>query len=1072
MDWFVLGIDATTDKDAITRAYRAKLTVTNPEEHPEAFKELRAAYEEALRAADEAARPATDLTPVQAWAAELAPLYDDLTTRTSTDAWRRQLSTDVVCALDTAPEAEEALLTFLADHYFLPQAVWQLLDDRFAWTSRAEELKEHYNPDFITYAVIAGIKSGERLPVSLFTPGEDGPAADRYVRLYNKLVNATREEGEPLLRELLALPEKHPYGECFALRSRIDDGDEATATEAEAELQALVAAHPGDEHLLLELATVAFNAGRYEECERLTRDVLAIRQTAKALRVLAEALARQGRYADAVEALHDVMALMDGNQKAMWELNEVREQWNNKLIEQYEAALAENPDDTKTRFDLAWCYIQNDRNADAYPLAVSLPTEYPDPFGYYNLLSNVMLMAGEHERALEYENALVETVRTMQPDGTAKTDKRIARLAEMILRRAETLRQLGRTDEALADIEEALATNPDNPETLTYAMQNYAMLRDFGRAADLADRLCEVAPFSYHGFLLKAIYNYELGRDGVAWDAVNEALDMDPSDLSEYHIKLLLLVRNNHEEEARELIAFVRDAGIADDLTVDWCEVRLDVDPDEDPQRALPLWQTIEERLDATPADEKPRWAAEFYYRLTRITADVKDAKEDYSRDDLLALLEKGLAAIPDDAKCTEYKAWLLKKEKRNAESIELFRKLADKPHRGLFPEKNLAELYYRDLAHQAPQALHYYEMLLADDDEDGDLEFYAGMCCYRMGRLEEAAAHFLAEIRKAPQDIDGYYRLAYVYLAQGRYPEALEQGRATIALAKKDTGDTSKFWHPAVCALRRMGLADAAVEALRECRQYNPDNTCYKTIFETYLQFGLFDKCEALLKEWAKDKQGKKDVGGRGYATLLLDIVQGRRSKARQAMAWQFETSLDSHDRSIIEAILQADLGRTGAAAKAVKKECDARRAASPDTVDTWSLNRYALALWADGQIEESRRVATESLAELDRLVAAYSSFLPLYHTRRAQCLAMLGRFDEATEALAIARSLPLCESCDFSACKDADVAVCRLMAIRGELDEAARMVAAFRERWPGEEDLPYLECIIRAKQKRQPDR
>ena len=52
MDWFILGIEPTKDKKAITNAYRQKLRQTNPEDKPEEFEALRTAYEEALAFAD------------------------------------------------------------------------------------------------------------------------------------------------------------------------------------------------------------------------------------------------------------------------------------------------------------------------------------------------------------------------------------------------------------------------------------------------------------------------------------------------------------------------------------------------------------------------------------------------------------------------------------------------------------------------------------------------------------------------------------------------------------------------------------------------------------------------------------------------------------------------------------------------------------------------------------------------------------------------------------------------------------------------------------------------------------
>lgn len=53
--WAVLGIVATTDTDLIRKAYLTRLPECHPETHPEEFKQLRAAYESALKWAEQTA---------------------------------------------------------------------------------------------------------------------------------------------------------------------------------------------------------------------------------------------------------------------------------------------------------------------------------------------------------------------------------------------------------------------------------------------------------------------------------------------------------------------------------------------------------------------------------------------------------------------------------------------------------------------------------------------------------------------------------------------------------------------------------------------------------------------------------------------------------------------------------------------------------------------------------------------------------------------------------------------------------------------------------------------------------
>jgi len=185
MDWTLLAIAPTTDKKTITAAYRARLAHVNPEEKPEEFKALRAAYEEALRLADETEAPAVrDESPVGRWLEAVQALYWNYAARIDPEQWRSLLADSVCTALDTRPAAEEALLRFFMENYFLPRPVWVLLEETFHFSERAEELYEAYPREFIDHVILSGPRAEPLLSCELFIPGISGEDCDAYRRLY------------------------------------------------------------------------------------------------------------------------------------------------------------------------------------------------------------------------------------------------------------------------------------------------------------------------------------------------------------------------------------------------------------------------------------------------------------------------------------------------------------------------------------------------------------------------------------------------------------------------------------------------------------------------------------------------------------------------------------------------------------------------------------------------------------------------------------------------------------------------------------------------------------------------
>ena len=225
MDWSLLGIAPTKNKKEITAAYRERVKVTNPEDQPEAFMALRAAYEEALRLASEQDAEG----PVERWLEKLQQLYGNFRLRQQPDAWEILLSDPVCAQADTREAVQAGLLEFLKEHYYLPRPVWQVLEDTYHFHDRREELYETLAEAFVDNVLLGWTEQEFGLPAKLFRPGTNAEACDEYIRQYYDAFRVPLDALRGLLDQLEALPEQHPYGEILRYNWCKDMGQDAKA---------------------------------------------------------------------------------------------------------------------------------------------------------------------------------------------------------------------------------------------------------------------------------------------------------------------------------------------------------------------------------------------------------------------------------------------------------------------------------------------------------------------------------------------------------------------------------------------------------------------------------------------------------------------------------------------------------------------------------------------------------------------------------------------------------------------------------------------------------------------------
>lgn len=1051
MDWTLLGLQPTKDKKAITAAYRARLTQVNPEDKPEEFKALRAAYEEALRlAAQTEETAARDESPVGLWMERVRALYSDYAARIRPENWKPLLADDVCTALDKRPQAEEALLRFFLEDYFVPQQVWQMLDSVFDWTGRRQELYEKYPREFVDYAVINGIRLPASLPYDLFTPGRNAADCDAYRRLYYRANQVAIDEMRPVLDQMAALSERHPYGEALELRLDLENGE---TEKARAGYRRLAETYPQDPVLTMGWAELCFRNSDWAETETLTRRVLTGQPGhARAKQLLAEALAARGCYDEAKDLFYELMRAAGGDQMKIHSLGERLKVWNEKLIQRREQTLTDHPEDDDNALELAWCYLQNDDPDAALRAALAADPNRADPYAYHNLHAKLRYSRGEYTIALEHLEKLEAVLRAMQPDGTEKTEKRLRHLPEILQLQGSCLSFLGRRQESLEKYEAALALAPDDPEILTNTSRVLYSEKNYARAVVLLKHLTELLPQGYHGFLLLAYNLYELRRDREAFDAVNRAQELQGGDLSVYVLKMRIMIRNGLWEQTHQTLDFLRQHGITNELPVAWCEAMLVELEEQDDEKALELYQNIAERLEI--GDETLPWASQVYYRITVLTGNKLDARKAGDRQEMLDLLEKGLACDPDDPDCLDYKAWLLKRDGRKDEALELYRRLEAMPGHSLEVERALAELYYDDLEHNAAQALHYYDLLL-ERDEQADLHFYAGTCRRWMGDYAGAEKNFLREQELAPDDVDGFNGLAYVYEAQFRYEEALAQMEKAVELVRDRDRDYAWVYSHMAQVLRRLERPQQALAAVDTAILRYGYKTGYRMRFEICCQFGLWDKAKEMLAEWRK---AKADPSGAAAAAVRLELYRGQTLKARMALAAGKGklSQRDAEDLDLTLAELEGDWDR--------RAEIWKRRLEKNSDKTHALMNLAETCLWA-GDAAASRDYAQQALTLLDAQLEKNLTNAALYASRRAMALALLGREQEARAALAAVRRMPLCASCDYGTCKDADEFEASMEEVFGNYERAMALHSTHKEHWPDE--LDFAAGVNRMKKK-----
>lgn len=152
--WDVLGIQKCKEENKIKQAYYEKLRVTNPEDHPEEFKLLRQALEEALAYAKGTVKVSSDM---QGFMQKVDEIYQDYGRRIQVDSWSELLQDDFLDEEEERDQASLCILKYIAKHTFVPHEVLCFFNECFDWLHNMEELSKEFPRNFLEF-IIANVQ--------------------------------------------------------------------------------------------------------------------------------------------------------------------------------------------------------------------------------------------------------------------------------------------------------------------------------------------------------------------------------------------------------------------------------------------------------------------------------------------------------------------------------------------------------------------------------------------------------------------------------------------------------------------------------------------------------------------------------------------------------------------------------------------------------------------------------------------------------------------------------------------------------------------------------------------------
>ncbi|MDL2300105.1 tetratricopeptide repeat protein [Clostridiaceae bacterium OttesenSCG-928-D20] len=1036
--WAVLEISPTSDMDIIKKAYKAKLISTHPEEKPEEFKELRAAYETALKLALQADENG-DSSASGAWRAKLSSIYNNFSRRRNPEEWKKLFEEDFSKSLASRPQALDVLLNFVMENYYISHACWQEINNFFDILGKKEELSQKYPEDFLKSAVYSGIMETNYLQYELF--GDyDACQPDEYIKQYFKAQGQYQqgklEDAKKEIDILEGLEAKHPFTELMKAQVLLTEGEHSRAYD---KAKALYEMLPDNETVLAVIGDCARLSGDSDTAKDYYSKALEI--SPKQFRSLfGRALSNENLqdWKSATDDFAEILEIFPLNDDAFQGKKRCYEGWAKEL-----KAIKETLTNRQS-LDLVWAMMELGEFKEAVEIVLSIETDNnDDEYEKQNSAGNLYLALGEFEPAYDHALKWEETIHNIPKDSEeAKHQRRLTKLPRCYSMQAMALYGLGRKDEAFEKMDEAIELSEEDSNFWRIKCNWYFEENKFKESADCAKRLSQLTENDPLGYYLYGLSQFNLLNYAEAYWGFESAIARNPYTMLFYVYKFKILMIKKAKDEAMELLEFLRERS-APEEDLAFLENYFILSFGTDEQK-----KTAEQEILEIARDPKVGEGCRdilFY---------IASLNEELSYQQQLDFVSEGLKYRSFDIDLTSRYTWLSNQLgnyedaiKMAEESLTLYPFAVNQKYRLAFANIKLGR--YEEAARA------YLET--AEAENIAEDFYFAGLTSYYANQPENARKHFEKALEMDNKLFRANRYLALIERDCGKKEESVKQLKEAISkISEDDKNEKSAQYRLLFQILSHFGSTEESFKAALDCARLDNRLGAYCGADEIYENARLWDKAFTARNEYFeknKDKKQEKLIE-EGY----LYLRQGEIKKAYK-ICKSLKIAQKTSEYHKFCAICYLAVEKPKKAYASWKLMTREKYGFWEDPVFFWMLHDLKL----DKELKEvlaNKQEYFERWLDVDGQGRNKNSVL-------CNISVFKGEYEKFDELLVESEKLALCPYCKFDVCKDILESLAHRCEMQGDLSGALEYWEDMNRKYAGDEIT--LLHIIRIKKKMQ---